>query len=130
MHVAVIGPADPREFAADLGRDPDGLPVGLGGSTVNQLVRTLLDLGHRVTLVTASPDVREPWRGSGAGLTVVAVRYRTRARDRFLDLFRAGLGVAPPAATLLLAVGFYGLAAWRAVPAARGLALASLAVAA
>ncbi len=40
--------------------------------------------------------------------------------ERFLAIFQRGLGVAPPAATLLLALGFYGVAAWRAVPMARG----------
>lgn len=88
MHIAVIGPADPREFAVDLGLGREDVPVGLGGSTVNQLVRTLLDLGHQVSLVTATPDRQEPWRASSPSLDVVAVRYRTRARNRFLDLFR------------------------------------------
>jgi hypothetical protein len=44
----------------------------------------------------------------------------------FLVLFEDGLGVAPPAATLLLATAFYGAAAYRAVPLARGFAMASL----
>ena len=47
---------------------------------------------------------------------------------RFLGLFRDGLGVAPPAATLILAVAFLGSAAARSVPRARGLALAALAL--
>lgn len=46
--------------------------------------------------------------------------------ERFLDLFQQGLGVAPPAATLWLSLAFYGCAAARAVPLARGLALATL----
>jgi hypothetical protein len=44
----------------------------------------------------------------------------------FLAMFREGLGVAPPAATLLVATAFYGLAAWRSVDLARGFAMASL----
>ncbi len=46
--------------------------------------------------------------------------------ERFLALFQQGLGVAPPAATLLLAVGYYGYAAYRSVPQARGWAMAAL----
>ncbi len=46
--------------------------------------------------------------------------------ERFLAIFREGIGVAPPAATLGLALGFYGIAAIRRVPMALGLATASL----
>jgi hypothetical protein len=46
--------------------------------------------------------------------------------ERFLRMFQDGLGIAPPAATLLLATAFYLHAAWRAVPMARGFAMASL----
>ncbi len=62
------------------------------------------------------------------GLVALAmVGHRTDpVYERFLGLFREGLGVAPPAATLLLAVGFYGYAASRSATPARGLAMASL----
>ncbi len=46
--------------------------------------------------------------------------------ERFLGLFQDGLGVAPPAATLLLALAFYGYAAARLVPLAQGYAMATL----
>ncbi len=46
--------------------------------------------------------------------------------QNFLTMFRDGLGVAPPAATLIAATAFYGLAASRGVAGARGLAMASL----
>ena len=45
---------------------------------------------------------------------------------RFLAIFREGMGVAPPAATLLAATAFYAVAAFRAVPMAGGFAMASL----
>ena len=88
MHVVVIGPAAPREFAADLGPGTVAPPIGLGGSTVNQLMRSLLDLGHRVTLVTTSPDIDAPWRAAGDSFAVVAVPQRQRARTRIADLYR------------------------------------------
>ena len=46
---------------------------------------------------------------------------------RFLAMFQDGMGVAPPAATLLAATAFYGVAAYRSVPRAQGFAMASLA---
>ena len=46
--------------------------------------------------------------------------------QRFLMIFQGGLGVAPPAATLILATAFYGAVAFRRVPMARGLAMVSL----
>jgi hypothetical protein len=45
---------------------------------------------------------------------------------RFLTMFREGLGVSPPAAALLVATAFYGVAALRSVELARGFAMASL----
>ncbi|WP_435009723.1 hypothetical protein P12x_000971 [Tundrisphaera lichenicola] len=63
-----------------------------------------------------------------AGLVVLSmVGHRPdMVYQRFLAMFREGLGVAPPAASLILALGFYGLASLRKVPMARGLAMASL----
>ena len=45
---------------------------------------------------------------------------------RFLGIFHETLGVAPPLATLIMAVAYYAYAASRSAPAAQGLALASL----
>ncbi len=92
MHIAVIAPADPREFASDLTRtgdvSRDEIPVGLGGVPVNALVRSLLDLGHRVTLFTASTGATSVWRADGPLLRVVVVPFRVRPRSRALDFFR------------------------------------------
>ena len=61
-------------------------------------------------------------------VTLAMIGHRTDpVYERFLALFQQGLGVAPPAAALILAVGYYGYAAYRSVPMARGLAMASLA---
>ena len=46
---------------------------------------------------------------------------------RFVAMFRDGMGMAPPLATLLLALGFFGLAIRRSVPLAHGLALTCVA---
>jgi glycosyltransferase involved in cell wall biosynthesis len=87
MHIAIVGPANPHEFETDL-EAAGPFPAGLGGTPVNGLVRSLLDLGHTVSLFTASPSQEKTWRASGPRLNIIAVPYRTRARDRGLDLFR------------------------------------------
>jgi hypothetical protein len=46
--------------------------------------------------------------------------------EHYLAMFREGLGFYPPAAALLVATAFYGVAAWRSVDLARGFAMASL----
>ncbi|WIB00731.1 glycosyltransferase family 4 protein [Curtobacterium sp. MCBA15_012] len=56
---------------------------------MNTLVQSLLELGHEVVLVTASVDVERTWRADNRSLTVVVVPYRSRARHRALDFFRA-----------------------------------------
>jgi glycosyltransferase involved in cell wall biosynthesis len=86
MHIAVVGPSDPAEFVADLATGED-FPKGMGGTPVNGLVRSLLDLGHKVSLITASPGLDSIWRANGPSLSIVAVPYRTRARHRALDFF-------------------------------------------
>lgn len=60
-----------------------------------------------------------------AGLAMVGHRADP-VYERFLGLFEQGLGVAPPAATLILAAGFYAYAAYRLVPLAGGLAAAAV----
>jgi glycosyltransferase involved in cell wall biosynthesis len=88
MHIAVVGPADPSEFSSDL-RSSGDFPDGMAGVPVNGLVRSLLDLGHQVSLFTASPGATQVWRAEGESLTVVSVPLRTRARDRALDMFKS-----------------------------------------
>ncbi|WP_374114860.1 glycosyltransferase family 4 protein [Pseudarthrobacter sp. R1] len=65
-----------------------GLPEGLGGTPINDLVRGLLDLGHHVHLISASPDVSSVWRAQGPQFSISVVPYRKRPRERALDLFR------------------------------------------
>lgn len=88
VHVAIIGPSNPSEFFDDLD-DVERFPLGMGGIPVNGLVRSLLDLGHRVSLFTAARGESETWRASGSHLSIVAVPYRDRARTRAFDFFGA-----------------------------------------
>jgi glycosyltransferase involved in cell wall biosynthesis len=90
MHVALAGPASPQSLVDLLGMtNPTDVPVGLGGSPVNALVRALLDAGHRVTLVTLSPDIGCPWEAVSPRFSLACFPWRRRARDRARDGFRA-----------------------------------------
>ena len=88
MHLGVAGPFSPREFASDFGVSPKALPIGLGGTPVNHLVRAWLDMGLRVSVATLSPDVEASSMSvHGSSRLVIAVgpyRRRNRARDSFL----------------------------------------------
>lgn len=87
MKIAIIGPCNPREFADYLRIDPDKLPVGLGGTPVNSLVRSLLNSGHSIHLIGASADIDTVQRFRGNRLHLSVVPYRKRARARALDFF-------------------------------------------
>ncbi|WP_083510430.1 glycosyltransferase [Pseudarthrobacter sulfonivorans] len=88
MKIAVLGPCRPSEFIGDIESSRAGLPEGLGGTPINDLVRGLLDLGHHVHLISASPDVTSVWRGEGPQFSISVVPFRNRAKERALDLFR------------------------------------------
>lgn len=88
MRVAIVGPCSPREFASYLGVSGDELPLGLGGTPVNSLVKNLLASGHTVHLVGVSADVMEVKHFEKRNLYVSIVPYRQRAKDRALDFFR------------------------------------------
>ncbi|MCB5291206.1 glycosyltransferase family 4 protein [Arthrobacter sp. SO3] len=88
MRIAVIGPCNPAEFLGEISNVPGEVPRGLVGTPINGLVRAFLDLGHSVHLISASPDLRTVWRADGPRLKMSVVPYRTRPRDRALDLFR------------------------------------------
>lgn len=88
MKIAVLGPCRPSEFLQEIEWSGPGMPEGLGGTPINDLVRGLLGLGHRVHLISASPDLTSVWRAQGPRLSISVVPFRSRARERALDLFR------------------------------------------
>lgn len=90
LRIALVGPAEPRAFEDLIDADVrDTLPPGLGGVPVNDLGRALHDAGHTLVLITSSRDIAEPMTFAGDRLTIEVHPYRSRARDRALDLFRA-----------------------------------------
>lgn len=88
MHIALVGPSTPAAFRPFVD-STDEFPAGLGGTPVNELGRALLDAGHEVDLITADPSLSRPWSAHGPRLGIESVPYRTSARARALDLFRA-----------------------------------------
>jgi len=87
LHIALVGPAEPRALAHHL-NDAVDIPDGLGGVPVNELADGLLSLGHRVSIYTSSPSVSRTVRLEGERLDISIVPYRHSARARALDFFR------------------------------------------
>jgi L-malate glycosyltransferase len=85
-HVLLCGPAEPAQIFDCA--DHHELLSGFGGIPVNLLARALASSGWRVTVVSTSPDVAEPWRHREANVEVVLLPMRVRARERALDLFK------------------------------------------
>lgn len=87
MHIALTGPV-----TLDLLDSHVSVPKGVSGypfSGTAQLALEYVRQGHRVSVVTTSPDgVTVPTFLPGEELDVTVVPSRTRARDRALDLFR------------------------------------------
>jgi glycosyltransferase involved in cell wall biosynthesis len=99
MHIGVLGPATVSEFVEHLAPSAQGWsPAGTGGIPVNELVRELLRLGHRVTLFTADTGIDRETTLDGTRLRVCIVPLgkpvgRRPARD-FFRVERRALGVA------------------------------------
>lgn len=91
MHVALCGPCDPRRLhdlldgtAASALQMPD-----LGGTSVIELTRALVALGHRVTTLSIADErfVPTPLMLSGPRLEVLVLPQRVRAREYLGDLY-------------------------------------------
>src|SRR5690606_8962609 len=70
---------------ADLLPDADGADLGCGGHLIATLVRALLERGHRLSVVTLSPELDAPRVLAGNDLAYYVYPMRTRRRMR--DLF-------------------------------------------
>ena len=87
LHIALVGPAEPRALEQHL-YDLADIPDGLGGVPVNELADGLLSLGHRVSIYTCSPAVSDTVTLGGELLDITVVPLRRSARARALDCFR------------------------------------------
>ena len=87
MHIAMCSPAT-LTLLSDLVEHGSEMPPGYQFPLMSQLVRSYIDYGHQVTLITNTPDVAETRKWCGEKLTVIVIPCRRRARHRALDFFR------------------------------------------
>jgi glycosyltransferase involved in cell wall biosynthesis len=85
MHVGIVSPCSSGPLA-DFLPDSNGLDLGCGVHFMATLVRALIGRGHRVSVVTLSPEVSHPKILKGSELTYYVYPMRTQRRMR--DLYR------------------------------------------
>src|SRR5689334_4727761 len=85
MHIGIVGPCSSGPLAEFLPAY-SGIDLGWGGYSVVELVRALLRRGHRVSVITLSPDITDARLLRGPRLTYFV--YPTRIKRRMRDLFR------------------------------------------
>jgi len=100
MHIGIVGPCQSGPLA-DLLPESSGVDLGWGGYSVVKLVRALIGRGHRVSVVTLSPELTDRRILKGPKLTYYVYPMRTRRRMRDLYKFerrglREGILLAKP----------------------------------
>lgn len=100
MHIGIVGPCSSGPLAEFL-PDDAGVDLGWGGFPIVNLVRTLIRRGHRVSVITLSPQVSDRRILKGPQLTYYV--YPTRLKKRMRDLYhverdnlREGIELARP----------------------------------
>jgi glycosyltransferase involved in cell wall biosynthesis len=87
----IVGPASPRalsDLLASADRERAQALSGLGGTSVNSLVRALVEAGTSVELVTLAREATDRMTLEGSRLRILVAPYRDRPRDRTVDLFK------------------------------------------
>jgi glycosyltransferase involved in cell wall biosynthesis len=85
MHVGIVAPCSSGGLA-DFLPSAGGADLGWGGYLVATLVRALIGRGHRVSVITLSPELTERRILQGSQLTYYVYPMRTQRRMR--DLFK------------------------------------------
>ncbi|TCS37169.1 glycosyltransferase family 4 protein [Reinekea marinisedimentorum] len=86
MKIGISSPISRAELQSLLKSPIDEIPVGIGGTSVNLLIKSLVSLGHEVIVYTLSPDVSQNKVLKNGKLTIYYGSY-TR-KFRFIDFFR------------------------------------------
>jgi glycosyltransferase involved in cell wall biosynthesis len=89
MHIGIAGPIATVSFGKFFDLDISKAPPGLGPSDIVQTVKGLVERGHKVSVYTLSPGLRDPSTLEGRNLKIYFGEYRTRARQRLKDFFSA-----------------------------------------
>jgi L-malate glycosyltransferase len=85
MHIGIVAPCSSGGLA-DLLPSGGGADLGWGGHLIATLVRALIGRGHRVSVITLSPELTERRILQGPQLTYYV--YPTRTQKRMRDLFK------------------------------------------
>jgi glycosyltransferase involved in cell wall biosynthesis len=85
MHIGIVSPCSSGPLA-DLLFDSEGIDLGCGVHFMATLIRALINRGHRVSVITLSPEVRNRQILEGRNLNFYVNPMRTQKRMR--DLFK------------------------------------------
>jgi glycosyltransferase involved in cell wall biosynthesis len=90
MHIGIVGPIhlpSITNFKKDIEQFS---PIGMGGTPVNHQINALLEMGHKVSVFSLSPEMEigESFEWSNLNLNIFVGPFRKSARQRCLDLFR------------------------------------------
>ncbi len=88
MKIGIAGPILTASLKPYLNIKKAKIPQGLGGTSVNNTVISLIDKGYNVSVYSLSKDVSETIILRGYKLTIYLGKYRASYKDRMLDLFR------------------------------------------
>ena len=92
MHIGIVSPCSSGPLA-DLLPDSNGVDLGCGVHFMSTLVRALIRRGHRVSVITLSPEISGRKNFKGPELTYYVYPERTQRRMRdFYKVERQGLG--------------------------------------
>src|SRR5688500_12562778 len=91
MHIGIVSPCSSGPLA-DILPDSNGVDIGCGVHFMATLVRALISRGHRVSVVTLSPELAQPklWKGPDLTYYVHPMRTNRKMRD-FYKSEREGL---------------------------------------
>ena len=73
MHIGIVT-ACSSGLLSDLLPDSGGVDLGCGGYFIATLVRALVGRGHHVSVVTLSPEIKEPRILEGPNLTYMFIQ--------------------------------------------------------
>jgi glycosyltransferase involved in cell wall biosynthesis len=85
MHIGIVSPCSSGPLA-DLLPESGGIDLGCGVHFMATLVRALIERGHRVSVVTLSPEISAPKILKGPDLTYYV--YPMRMQRRMRDLYK------------------------------------------
>ena len=87
MKIGIASPVSVRSLRKYLTSPSHYLDLGLGGTSVNNLIRGLLENGQSISVYTLDPRVKDTITLNGKDLTIYIGHYRQKGWARALDGF-------------------------------------------